>query len=117
MATAPDTANPRPRLPTRFAKTTTLAAWLRPYQSHLRHDAMQLGIAAKLLERELRRAKGVDRAAAYIKAKRVAWHLNRAAAHADAAADSLFRTWKRFEEQYADQRKGSAGKAKFDLNA
>jgi len=80
------TQTSRPNTPTRFRKASVVGEWYKAWRGHIRRDAITLDMAAKLLERELRNAKGIDRATRFIKAKRATWALYRASAHADACA-------------------------------
>jgi hypothetical protein len=104
----------RPATPTRWRKASVVGAWYKAWRGHMRRDAQTLDLAAKLLERELRKTKGLDRAVAFVKAKRTVFWLHRAAAHADACSDNLDRFYRRFQENFTHRPEPRAAKAEFD---
>jgi hypothetical protein len=104
----------RPATPARWRKASVVGEWYKAWRGHMRRDAMTLDLAGKLLERELRNTKGLEKAVAYVKAKRTVFWLHRAAAHADACSDSLDKFYRRFQENFSKQPERRNNRQQFD---
>lgn len=101
-------------------KHSEMTAWLRGWHRRLRAQAYTLEIAAAEIKGRLSRAKGVERMAAAIKARKVTIRITIAGKLTEAAATQITKAAATYEREFGEffpgrQRKsGSRGGWRFD---
>lgn len=83
--------------------TQELRAALTAWHRRLRGDAYVLELMAAELNGRLRRAKGLEKLPARIKARRVSRHLRRASSLVESASAEVAKTWSAYVAEYDQQ--------------